>query len=172
MFLTDVVTFTSLCWLRSLELVFPPYGNDYLSVTRPAYSDWLQTLDYIKDELDTPLMNLHMHMADPEEDSNGTVVGGRTYRPNFTKEQSKKAIIMYVRLLKTFTRLRGFKGFTMHLALPWGWDQADYRRPYRSEELWEAYERKCVHMQEFFGRKILGENYDQFSRDSNRKSNS
>ena len=38
-FLTDVVPFTSLCWLRSLELVFPPFEDDYLSVTEPAYSD-------------------------------------------------------------------------------------------------------------------------------------
>ena len=118
------------------------------------------------------MMDLHMHMADSEEDDNGTVVGARIYRPNLTKEHSKKVIRMYVRLLNTFTRLRGFKGFTMHLALPWGWDQAGYHRPYRSEELWEAYKRKRVHMQEIFGRKIVGENYDQFSRDSNRKSNS
>ena len=84
-FLTDVVPFTNLCWLRSLELVFPPFEDDYLSVTEPAYSDWLQTLDYIKDELNTPMMDLHMHMADPEEDDNGTVVGAPIYRQSYKR---------------------------------------------------------------------------------------
>ena len=170
-FLTDVVPFTSLCWLRSVELVFPPFEDDYLRATDPAYSDWLRTLDYINHELDTPMIDLHMHMADPEV-NNGTVVGGRTYRPDFTKEQSEKVITMYIRLLDTFRRLNGFKWFTMHLPLHWGWDQAGYHRRKRSEELWEAHESKRVRMQEFLGRTILGENYDQFSRDSNRKSKS
>ena len=69
---------------------------------RAAYSDWLQTLDYIKNELNIPVMDLRMHMAEPETD-NGTVVGGRIYRPNFKKEQSRKVIDMYVRLINTFS---------------------------------------------------------------------
>ena len=125
-FLTDLVPFTSLCWLRSVELVFPPFEDDYLRATEPAYSDWLRTLDYIKHELNTPLMDLHMHMADPEV-NNGTVVGGRIYRANITKQQFEKVITMYIRLLATFRRLNGFKCFTMHLELPSGWNQAGYQ---------------------------------------------
>ena len=34
-----------------------------------------------------------------------------------------------------------------------GLDQAGYRRPYQSKELWEAYASKGVHMQEFLGAK-------------------
>lgn len=171
MFLTDVVPFTSLCWLRSVELVFPPFEEDYLRATEPAYSDWLRTLDYVKQELNTPMMDLHMHMADAEV-NNGSIVGSRVYHPNSNREQSKKVIAMYVRVLNTFRRLHGFKGFTMHLALPWGWEWAGYHRPKLNEELWEAYESKRVGMQEFAGRKILGEKYNQFSRNSNRKSDS
>ena len=170
-FLTDVVPFTSLCWLRSVELVFPPFEDDYLRATEPAYSDWLRTLDYVKHELNTPMMDLQMHMADAEV-SNGTIVGGRIYHPNYTKQHFEKVITMYVRLLDTFRRLDGFKCFTTYLALPSGWKQAGYHRWKVSEELWEAYERQRVHMQEILGRRVLGENYDQFSRDGNRKSNS
>ena len=170
-FLTDIVPFSSLHWLRSVELVFPPFEDDYLRATEPAYSDWLQTIDYIKNQLNTPIMDLHMHMADPETYA-GTVVEGRIYRPNLTKEQSKKVIAMYVRLLNTFTPLFRFKGFTMHLALPWAWDQSGYHRPERSGELLAAYEQKRVRMQEIFGRKFLGEKSDPVSRDSNRESNS
>ena len=125
----------------------------------------------IKHELNTPMMDLHIHMADPEVDY-GTVVGGRIYRGNFTKQQFEKFITMYVCLLDTFRRLHGFKCFTMHLALPSGWNQADYQRWKRNEELWESCEWQRVHMQETLGRRILGENYDHFSRDGNRKSNS
>ena len=171
-FLAEVVPFTSLRWLRSIELVFPPFEDDYLRATEPAYSDWLQTVDYVKNELNTPMMDLCMHMAEPETDT-GAVVGGRIYRPNLTNEQSSKVIAMYVRLLNTFPPLYRFKGFTMHLALPWGWDQTGHHRPERSRELWEAHEKKRVRMQEGFGRKMLGEKFDQVSKDSsNRRSKS
>ena len=171
-FLTDVVPSTSLCWLRSVELVFPPFEDDYLRATEPAYSDWLGTLDYVKHELNTPMINLHMHMAKPEVDSNGKIVGRRTYRPNFRMQHSEKVMNMYFRLLNTFRRLHELKGFTMYLPLPWGWDQAGYRRAKRREELWQVYESERVRVQELLGRKILGENYDHFSRDGNRNSTS
>ena len=112
-----------------------------------------------------------MHMADPETYGNA-LVEGRTYRPKFTKEQSMKVIVMCVRLLNTFSPLFGFKRFTMHLALPWGWDQTGYHRPSRTHQLFEAHEKKCVHVQEFLGRRFLGEKSDPVSRDSNRESNS
>ena len=170
-FLRDVVPFTSLRWLRSVELVFPPFEDDYLRATEPAYSDWLQTIDYIKNQLNTPMMDLHMHMADPVTD-HGFVVEDQIYRANLTKEQYWTVLAMYVRLINTFRRLYRFKRFTMHLALPWGWDQTGYHRPERSRELWEAHERKRVRIQECFRRKIVGEKFDQVSRDSNRSSNS
>ena len=173
-FLRDVVPFTSLRWLRSVELVFPPFEDDYLRATEPAYSDWLQTIDYIKNQLNTLMMDLHMHMADPETHGNFVIEARtyRTYRPKFTKEQSRKVIDMYVRLLNTFSPLLWFKRFTMHLALPWGWDQTGYHRPRRSEELFEAHEKRRVYIQERFGRKLLGEKYDPVSRNSNRESKS
>lgn len=170
-FLTDVVPFTSLRWLRSVELVFPPFEDDYLRATEPAYSDWLQTTDYFKNQLNLPMMDLHMHMADPETYGD-RIVEGRTYRPKFTKEQSMKVILMYVRLLNTLAPLGRFKRFTMHLALPWGWDQAGYHRPARSQEHFEAHEKRRLHIQEWFGRKYLGEKSDPVSRDRNRESNS
>ena len=43
-FLTNVVPLASLRYLRSIELVFPPFEDDYLRATDPAYSDWLQTI--------------------------------------------------------------------------------------------------------------------------------
>ncbi len=170
-FLTDVVPFTSLRWLRSLELVFPPFEDDYLRHTEPAYSDWLHTIDYIKNELHTPMINLHVHMADPETD-NGTVVGGRIYRPNLTGDQYMKVFAMYYRLLKTFPPLDRFKGFTMHLAVPFWWDETGYHRPQLTHETLQIYEKARVHMQEICGREIIGDKIDQVLMDSNRRSDS
>ena len=115
-------------------------------------------------------MDLHMRMAEPELDSNDKIVGGRIYRPNFRMQESMKVMEMYFRLHNTFRRLHGFKVFTMYLPLPWGWDQAGYRRAKEREELWEFCESERVRIQELVGRKILGENYDHFSRDGNRNS--
>lgn len=170
-FLTDIVPFTSLRWLRSIELVFSPFEDDYLRATKPAYSDWLHTVDYIQNELPIPMINLHIHMADPDTDS-GIVVGGRIYRPNLTKEQSRRVVTMYIRLLNTIPPLNRFEGFTMHLAVPWGWDQTGYHRPQRSDELWEAYEKRRMRMQEVLGRSIIGDQIDQVLIDSSSKSKS
>ena len=121
-FLISVVPFTSLRYLRSIELVFPPFEKDYLRATDPAYSDWLQTINYVKNELCTPMLNLHVHMADPQTE-NGRIVGGLTYRLNLNQEQAQVIIAMYIRTLKTFPPIDRFKTFTMHPVVPWSWDR-------------------------------------------------
>ena len=170
-FLTNVVPFTSLRWLRSVELVFPPFEEDYLRVTDPAYRNWLQTVYHVKNDLCIPMVNVHIHMADPQTD-NGRVVGGLTYRPNLSKEQAQKIVVMYIRTLKTFPALDQFKSFTMHLALPWGWDQRGRHRSERSQETMETYERKRMHMEKTVGRSNMGDRIDQVLIDSKRRRDS
>lgn len=171
MFLKNIVPFTSLRWLRSVELVFPPFEEDYLRATDPAYNDWLQTIEHVEKELCMRMIDLHVHMADPETDD-GKVVGGLTYRPNLKKEQMRKVISMYVRTLKTLPLLNQFRSFTMHLAVPWGWDETGYHRSNRSHERMQFYEKKRMHIQEMLGRSIVGENIDQVLMDSSRRSDS
>lgn len=170
-FLTNVVPFTSLRWLRSVELVFPPFEEDYLRATDPAYSGWLQTIDHVKKELCIPMLNLHVHIADPQTD-NGSVVGGLTYRPNLRKEQAQIILAMYMRTLKTLPPLDKFKSFTMHLVMPWGWDQTGYHRSKRNHETMEAYEKRRMHMEKVVGRSIVGEYIDQVLTNSNARSDS
>ena len=170
-FLTNVVPFTSLRCLRSVELVFPPFEEDYLRATDPAYSDWLQTIDHVKNELCIPMLDLHIHVADPQTD-NGRVVEASTYRPNLSKEQARTIIAMYIRTLKSFPSLDQFKSFTMHLAVSWGWDRTGYRRSERSHETLEAHERKRINMERTVGRSILGDNIDRVLMDSKRRGDS
>ena len=170
-FLINVVPFTSLRYLRSIELVFPPFEKDYLRATDPAYSDWLQTINHVKKELCTPMLNLHVHMADPQTE-NGRIVGGLTYRLNLNQEQTQVIIAMYIRTLKTFPPLDRFKTFTMHLVVPWSWDRTGYHRSERSQETMEAYEKKRLHIEKIVGRSIVGENIDQVLMNSNRRNDS
>ncbi len=170
--LKNIVPFISLRWLRSVELVFPPFEGDYLRATDPAYGDLLQTIEHVEKELCIRMIDLHIHMADPETD-NGSVVGAPTYRPNLEKEQSQKVIAMYVRTLKTLPPLNRFRRFTMHLAVPWGWDETGYHRSKRSHETMQAHEKKRMHIQEMVGRSIVGgNNIDQVLINSNRRSDS
>ena len=117
------------------------------------------------------MLNLHVHMADPQTD-NGSVVGGLTYRPNFKKEQAQIIIAMYIRTLKTFPPLDQFKSFTMHLVVPWSWDRTGYHRSERSQETMEAYGKKRLHLEKMVGRSIVGEKVDQMLMNSNRRSDS
>jgi hypothetical protein len=63
-FLTKIVSPNALGFLTFLEVVFPPFDNDYLRLHEPAYQDWLQTIDYVRDKLYLPTFTLRFYMAD------------------------------------------------------------------------------------------------------------
>jgi hypothetical protein len=50
--------------LRFGEIVFPPFEEDYLRITEPAYQQWLQTVTLMKELLNFPNFTLRVHMAD------------------------------------------------------------------------------------------------------------
>ena len=170
-FLKDTVPFSSLHWLRSIELVFPPFEEDYLRTTDPAYKDWLQAVSHVVEQLSIPMLDLHVHMADPKTDD-GQIVEGAVYRPNLHKGRSLKICGMYMRTLRTFPPLDQFKSFTMHLAVPWGWNSTGHHKSACDSEWYRHFEKERMRIQRTIGRTLVGEYTDRLLEDSNTRNDS
>ena len=54
----------AILFLRFLEVVIPPFEDDYLGPHEPAYQDWLQTIDRIGEQLCLPMLTVRVYMAE------------------------------------------------------------------------------------------------------------
>ena len=162
-FLTDVVPCPALRFLRFLELVFPPFEHDYLGPHEPAYKDWLQTLDHVKQHLSLPALTLRVYMADylPPGEGGGGGGGQRTspslFRAHWTKEQGKTIVWSYLRILTPLARLKGLKGFFAHLAWPFS-STGTGRRQWREDSGAVGRPMRCLEVR--IERFVMGDGYD------------
>lgn len=101
-FLRDVIPSQALPRLRSMEIVFPPFYDDYLRPHESAYQDWLQTIEYVSKLLNLPMLTLRVHMVDYV--CHGEPVGD--FRNTLTKEQGMTIIKMYMRTLWPLWKLQ------------------------------------------------------------------
>jgi hypothetical protein len=117
-FLRDFVPSQALSLLKFLDIVFPPFYNDYLGESDPAYQDWLQTINHLGNLATLPVLTLRVHMADiplfPEH--------APEYRTKLTREESQTIVKAYERAIKPLSKLRerGLDRFFADLTLPWG----------------------------------------------------
>jgi len=150
-FLRDVVPSNALHFLKFLEVVFPPFYDDYLCPHEPAYQDWLQTIEYVRERLDLPMLTLRIYMADYI--LHGELVAD--FRSTMTKEQGMAILKMYARTLGPLSKLRekGLSRFFADLAYPFAHTRFGLRNPTsvleRSTELRQRIERL-----------VMGDDYD------------
>lgn len=152
-FLRDVIPFSALCFLRFIEMVFPPFEGDYLRADEPAYQDWLDTIDHVKGGLCLPVLTFRIYAADrllfPSP--------GCPYRTKMTKEQGLAIIRMYFRAVKPLSQWNELHRFFAHLAWPFGWTPGGRRRVLETPEfVREEVER----IERFAERFVLGAEYD------------
>jgi hypothetical protein len=114
-FLTSIVPSNALGLLRFIEVVFPPFDEDYLRPHEPAYQDWLQTIDYVKDKLYLPTLTLRVYMADHAAHGNNVTL----FRRRITKEQQRTILSMWVRTFRPLSKLNGMNRFFAHITLPY-----------------------------------------------------
>lgn len=164
-FLTDVVPSNALRFLRFLEVVFPPFDKDYLRPQEPAYQDWLQTIDHIKEKLHLPMLTLRVYMADHLPNGQGVT----PFRNKMTKEQGIKVLKMYARSLVPLSKLRGLNRFFAHLAWPFAWTQQGRRR---RQENPESVQQEIVKMEQRFERIVMGNYYNSMSLGKKEQTNS
>ena len=152
-FLTDVVPSNALRFLRFLEVVIPPFEEDYLRPHEPAYQDWLQTIDCIGEQLCLPMLTVRVYMAEylPR--------GGESspFRAKMTKEQGTTILKMYARTLGHLSKLRGLRRFFVHLAWPFRWTRAGRHRYRHDPESVQKWIRVSEQGMERF---VMGDGYD------------
>lgn len=119
-FFKNVLPSTARRYLRSLEIVFPPFHDDYLMPSEPAYRQLLQVIEQMT-QLTLPTLNLSIVMADGKE--NGRV-GRVQFRGTMTKAQARKVFSMYQRTIEPLSKLRelGLRALFLDLASPYTWD--------------------------------------------------
>ncbi|KAK4170987.1 hypothetical protein QBC36DRAFT_340830 [Triangularia setosa] len=122
-FLRDQVPGSSLRSLRLLELTFPAYSyHVWPTSEHTAITDWIETIEYIKDKINGPGLTLRVIMLNPP----GTAPHGHD---TLTGEQGRQIEQGYQSILSPLTRLsqdsRGgpLHRFYAHLAYPWAYTQ-------------------------------------------------
>jgi hypothetical protein len=115
-FFTKVVPRDALRFLQLVEIVFPPYEEDYLRPDEPAYSEWLQTVALMKNELDLPRLTLRIYMADIGAFDSDQ--GLPNFRRRITKDGDVVIFQMYYRTFLPLAELKGLDKFFFHVAWP------------------------------------------------------
>ena len=164
-FLIDVVPSNALRFLRFLEVVFPPFDEDYLLPHEPAYQEWLRTIDHVKEQLCLPLLTVRVYMADHLPNGHGVT----PFRANMTKEQAKTIFKTYARTLGPFSKLKGLRKFFVHLAWPFAWTRRGRRRRHENPV---AVDQQIGAAEQRYERLVMGNDYDSVSLQKGKKGNS
>ncbi|KAL8701351.1 MAG: hypothetical protein Q9201_004952 [Fulgogasparrea decipioides] len=122
-FLKDVMPLNALPFLRFLEIVIPPFEDDYLRPHESAYQEWLQAIDWIKEKLCLPMLTLRICAADCLM----TSINTSPYRSKITEEQAQKILGMYGRTVAPLSRLNGLHRFFAHFVWPFAWTKSGRR---------------------------------------------
>lgn len=156
-FLKGVIPADGYQFLRFLEVVFPPFGQegpvDYCAPTSAAWRDWVRTLDYVKDKLDLPKLTVRVYFAswlpaDGPEDI-------PPYRAYIDKNDAYVRAVKksYLDVILPLKRFRGLKGFFAHLPCPTEYAEG----PHQGRVL------KLVSLEREAERVVMGYEYDAFS---------
>ena len=152
-FLLNIVPRTALYFINFLEVVIPPFDEYYLHSDGPAYQEWLQTIEYVKEKFNLPLLTLRIYMA--EYNSSGC--GSRPFHADMAQEQRVMLVKTYARIVAPLSKLQGLRRCFVHIAWPFDWSAAGRRVRYRDVE---AQTRGVEALEHKLERCVLGSNYD------------
>ena len=83
-FLTWVVPRGALRHLRFLEVVFPPFRTPWMLSHEPAYQQWQEAIEMVRDHLTLPALTLRVYFA---EKLYYDISPNNSFRDEMTKEQ-------------------------------------------------------------------------------------
>jgi hypothetical protein len=162
-FLRQIVPVNCLGYLRFLEIVFPPHNYAcWPHDGHPALQDWVATIDWARNKINTPGLTLRLTMAGslawpparPDE------------RKLVTQAQGDQVLAGYDRILKPLACLGedGLARFYADFAWPWKWVYPLYdghRELTHYQDLLAWTRSKEDVLNERAGRFILGDRYDR-----------
>lgn len=117
-FLTQVVPRGALRHLRFLEVVFPPFRTPWMLSHEPAYQQWQEAIEMVRDHLTLPALTLRVYFADKESYDNSP---NSSFRDEMTKEQAMEIYKSYMRIMMPLQELKGLSKLFVHVAWPWQW---------------------------------------------------
>ncbi|KAK3308756.1 uncharacterized protein B0T15DRAFT_483349 [Chaetomium strumarium] len=164
-FLREVVPADCLGYLRSLELIFPPYNHMcWPDDGHPALQDWIATVDWVKHKIRASGLTLRLTMAG----SLSHVPDGPDHRYELSREQGEQVLAGYNRILESLDCLGGEDGvarFYADFAWPWKWTNWAYARRellgLQAGEEWTKSKEDALN--ERAERFILGDRYERLS---------
>ena len=154
MFLTQVVPRGALRHLRFLEVVFPPFRTPWMLPHEPAYQQWQEAIEIVRDHLTLPALTLRVYFADRQPIPHDF---GSTFRHAMTKEQAMEIYKSYMRILMPLQGLKGLSKLFVHAAWPWEWTA---RGRWRRREHKDAVEREVRDVKARLERIVMGVNYE------------
>lgn len=157
LFLSHVPSY-AVRYLRSVEIVFPPFEKDYLRVDENGYQDWLDTIDYIAKNAILSELSIAIYMSDVHE---GTAV---PFRSGLNREQKLTILKMYWRTLRPLARLAGLRDLLIHLTWP-----VDRQRWPVSDKEWEFRARETWKIEQKLEQLVMGDDYDSILRGKHKR---
>lgn len=113
-FLRGVVPSDCLHLIRSLEVTFPPYNQEWPQEGSPALRDWIETIQFIKEKMNLEGLTIRLTMyGAPMLDYAGP-------REDMTGHEAREVRQAYARILGPMTGLgdEGLKRFYAEISLP------------------------------------------------------
>ena len=165
-FLRQIVPANCLGYLRFLEIVFPPYNYAcWPHDDHPALQDWVATIDWARNKINTPGLTLRLTMA-------GLLALPPSYpdeRKLVTQAQGDQVLAGYDHILKPLACLGedGLARFYADFAWPWKWVRLVYdghQELTHYEHLLAWAQSKEEVLNERAERFILGDRYDRIRR--------
>lgn len=151
-FLREVVPRDAMKYVRTLELVFPPFRTSSVSPLK----EWEDTLKTVRENLNLPKLTIRVCFADKRPyDEPGSQ--DEKFRLIMTKKKAKQIYSSYMRVVTPLGQLQGLERLFVKLAWPWEWTERGRRR--RQEDR-DRVQREVEDAEGRIERLVMGEGYE------------
>lgn len=130
-FLREMVPRDAMKYVRTLELVFPPFQTPSIS----PFEGWEDILKAVRGDLNSPNLTIRVCFADKRPyDEPGS--RDERFRRIMTKKEAMQIYGSYMRVVKPLGQLEGLGRLFVEVAWPWEWTaQGKWRRQKERERV-------------------------------------
>ena len=153
-FLTQVVPRGALRHLRLLEVVFPPFKTPWMLAHEPAFKQWQEAIQIVRDHLTLPALTLRVYFADR---CHYVPISDPPFRNTMNKAGAMEIWASYMRITYPLTGLKGLSKFFVHVAWPYEWTE---RGNWRATVERDAVTKEVRGVEARLERMIMGEDYE------------
>ncbi|KAL8790174.1 MAG: hypothetical protein Q9195_006501 [Heterodermia aff. obscurata] len=151
-FLKEMVPRDAMKYLRTLELVFPPFQTPSIS----PFKEWEDTLEAVRENLNVPKLTIRVCFAD-ERPYREPGSQDEKFRLIMTKKEAVQIFGSYLRIVTPLRQLEGLGRLFVKIAWPWEWtEQGRWRRQQKRDRV----QREVENAEWRIERIVMGEEYE------------